>query len=135
MNLFWYIEAGAKEEKGNLWGKTQEEVWNARRLWMGRWIMRMVRRSLSLLVAWGLWLQPLSLRQNAILPLFLGGSQNLSLPRVSIFEFFFFSCSFPLFTTITRFDLSFSRLHLQIKLVKWSTSTILCGLVSFNFPL
>lgn len=98
MNWFWHVEAGAEEEKDNLWGKTQEEVWNARRLWMGRGIMGIVHRRLSLLVAWRLGLQPLSLRLNAILPLFLGGSQNLSLLLVIIFEFF----SFLFFFTICQ---------------------------------
>lgn len=30
------LETGVGEEKDSIWGKTQEEVWNARRLWMGR---------------------------------------------------------------------------------------------------
>jgi hypothetical protein len=47
----WCLEAGAGEEKDNLWRAAQEEVWNARRLWMGRRIMGMVQRRLFLLVA------------------------------------------------------------------------------------
>lgn len=88
-----FAEAGAGEEKDNLWRTAQEEVWNARRLWMGRWIMEIAQRRLFLLVAWRLEHLHLSLMPNAILQLFLGGSQNPILALVIIFEFFlsFFS--------------------------------------------
>ena len=43
----WHIKAGAEEKKDNLWGKTQEKVWNVRRLWIGRLIIGMVLRRLS----------------------------------------------------------------------------------------
>nr|POF27083.1 hypothetical protein CFP56_28916 [Quercus suber] len=44
-------EAGAGEEKDNIWRAAQEKVWNARRLWMGRGVTGMAQRRLSLLVA------------------------------------------------------------------------------------
>jgi len=97
-NSVWCLEAGAGEEKDNLWRAAQEEVWNARRLWMGRRIMGMVQRRLFLLVAWRLGLLPLSLTQNAILLLFLGGSRNLILALVSFIYFLSFSSSSFLFS-------------------------------------
>jgi hypothetical protein len=45
-NIFWFVEAGAREEKDNIWRAAQEEVWNARRLWMGRRVTGMARRRL-----------------------------------------------------------------------------------------
>ena len=88
MDILSYVEAGAGEEKDNIWRAAQEKVWNARRLWMGRGVTGMAQRRLSLLVAWRPWLQPQSLRQNAILLLFLGGFQNLTLALVIIYDFF-----------------------------------------------
>lgn len=51
MDIFSYVEAGAGEEKDNIWRAAQEKVWNARRLWMGRGVTGMAQRRLSLLVA------------------------------------------------------------------------------------
>lgn len=85
-DIFWYLEAGAREEKDNIWRAAQEEVWNARRLWMGRGVTGMARRRLYHLVAWRLGLQSLSSRQNAILLLFLGGFQKL-IALVIIYDF------------------------------------------------
>lgn len=88
-----YSEAGASEEKGNLWETTQKEVWDARRLWMGRRVTGMAWRRKFLPVVWKPWLQHLSWTQTVTLLLFLGGSQNLKLPLVIISYFNF--CSFP----------------------------------------
>lgn len=82
------VEAGATAEKDHIWRAAKEKVWDARRLWMGRRVTRMVQRGQSLLVAWKQGLQPQSLMPNATPLLFLGGFQNLSLPLVIIYNFF-----------------------------------------------
>lgn len=81
------VEAGATAEKDNIWRAATEKVWDARRLWMGRRVTRMVQWGQSLLVAWKQGLQPQSMMPNATLLLFLGGFQNLSLPLVIIYNF------------------------------------------------
>lgn len=81
------VEAGATAEKDHIWRAAKEKVWDARRLWMGRRVTRMVQRGQSLLVAWKQGLQPQNMMPNATLLLFLGGFQNLSLPLVIIYNF------------------------------------------------
>lgn len=102
-----YSEAGASEEKGNLWETTQKEVWDARRLWMGRRVTGMAWRRKFLPVVWKPWLQHLSWTQTVTLLLFLGGSQNLKLPLVIIsylnFSSFLRTAVFIPFTTIHCF--------------------------------
>ena len=93
---FWWIilvfpEAGDRRERDNTWRTSQEKVWNARRLWMGRWLMGMVERRSFLLVAWRLRLQTPSLRLNAIQLLFQAGFQNFSLALVILHFFNFFN--------------------------------------------
>lgn len=143
-NIFWYLEAGAREEKDNIWRAAQEEVWNARRLWMGRRVTGMARRRLYHLVAWRLGLQSLSSRQNAILLLFLGGFQKL-IALVIIYDFSVFLVLvvhgvYPYIGTL--FDLNrfisltcFLIFLLQGKLAKRFILTTRCGLVGITFIL
>lgn len=141
-NIFWSLEAGAREEKDNIWRAAQEEVWNARRLWMGRRVTGMARRRLYHLVAWRLGLQSLSSRQNAILLLFLGGFQKL-IALVIIYDFSVFIMlvvhgAYPYIGTL--FDLNrfisltrFLIFLLQGKLAKRFILTTRCGLVGFKW--
>lgn len=141
-NIFWSVEAGAREEKDNIWRAAQEEVWNARRLWMGRRVTGMARGRLYHPVAWRLWLQSLSSRQNAILLLFLGGFQKL-IALVIIYDYPKFSFvlvvhgACPYIGTLVGLN-SFITLTcfliflLQGKLAKRFILTTRCGLVGIT---